>query len=181
MSREHSLLAQLVDRLSATVACFLLWASRFGVHGDAPSRSFRAACWTATYLTLLLYTLASVVTFYSVGLNFAAWIGSLGLCPGQASGTCAGVGIVEFVVFVVPAFIFSISVRRRYMSQVGARARGVEYLLYMLVGVGLLAMIVALFWRLTATISLFAQLCFWALLFRAGGQLATQQKASLLK
>lgn len=168
----------LVERLLGSVGCFLLWASRFGVYGDASSRSFRAACWTATYLTLLLYTLASVITFYSVGLNFAGWIDSLGLCPGQESGTCAGVAIVEFLVFVVPTFLLSISVRRRYMPLVGARARGVEYWLYLLMGMGLLPMIVALFWWPTATVSLVVQLSLWAFLLRSAGQLALKPKGA---
>lgn len=164
----------LVERLLGAVGCFFLGGSRFGVYGDASSRSFRAACWTATYLTLLLYTLADVVTFYSAGLNFAAWTDGLGLCPGQENGACAGVTAVEFAVFVVPTFLLSISVRRRYMPLVGARASGVEYWLYLLMGMGLLPMIVALFWRPTATISLVVQLIFWALLLRAGGRLRLQ-------
>ena len=164
-------MTRLIARSMAAVGSFLLWGARFGIYGDDGSRSFRAACWTTLYLSLLVFTLASVVTFYSAGVNFAGWIDAFQLCGRPGDGHCRNQSMIELALFVIPPFIFSMHVRRRYAQLVGDRAHGPEYFLYPLLGVGFMAIVLALFWRSSATVSLLMQIGFWSYFFQKGKDL----------
>ena len=153
---------RIVERVLGAIGCFLVWGSRFGVNGDTPSRSFRAACWTTTYLVLFLFTLINVAAFYGFGQGFMFLVDAhAASCGMQGGAPCSNPWIAIFAIFVIPPFALSLYVRRLYARALGARAAGREYFLYALMGLGFFVGIVANLWIVSAAISLLLQCLFW--------------------
>jgi hypothetical protein len=111
---------------------------------------------------MFLYTLINVSAFYGFGQSFMSLIDAQGSsCGGSGEASCSNPGLALFLVFLIPPFALSLYVRRRYAANMGARATGREYFLYLLMGIAFLAGVLANFWRVSATISLLVQSLFW--------------------